>query len=706
MEDMHKYIEKLRCAKNDTEKVAALLVVAEFMKRSDNDLDHIKQKIIFDAIGVSFLNKLLCAQKVPDGCPKEIYKSVGLAILAALSTACESPAYSFVCSHLDTFKDIIQSKEELNSPDDLTRRDILQCLLNVCSTEEGRNSVISKQFVSYLVSVAVNSSQDQEKALEILIILNHYFKNEVWAQESGSFSAVMCCVAKEFKEDTTYRKFELCDKLTKLLTDNPSCSTCSHSCWSEFIREGLFDLLKNKLGKMQHDSTLKLVGATVNRCGFLWILNNGDETERARINFSLLVHLVSIEVRMILEDRSVEEIIENMDVLSACYTVLEATITIMCDESVWKFESFTTKQLLIAITDAFKAVISFLLEVSKDTDNWYKPLETCDHKWYVTLASVRVLSSWLGEETFALKEEVCMVIPCLLKIGELVFRETKVNLSEQVDHIIYKQDVDVIRFLSPALCHMSADDETRKVLLDQNAPKLLFEYLDFQWLLWRKGLNEDSETCIVTLCGIFMNFVVLEAKMVAESTLFFSLLKFLLDTISHIPRGFEHITLKANIIVLGLFIATHHSQKIQSCETSFQHFLSASVKFLWDAHQVDNSHDVPSLIVVQEYSEVWNDIVELWFLGIQALSSLSSSATWVATFLLESGWPQHVISSLGKISSHAVESSVQSTYQRLFCCLLQNCPGAREQLLNCGAALVIETHGLKELETLMNKLEM
>ncbi|XP_013783492.2 LOW QUALITY PROTEIN: neurochondrin-like [Limulus polyphemus] len=705
MEDVHKYIERLHGAKNDTEKFAALLVLAEIMKRFDNDMDHIKQKDIFDAIGVSFLNRLLYAQQVPEGCPKEIFKSVALAILAALSTACESPAYNFICSHIDTFKEIIQSKEELNSPDDLTRRDILQCLLNVCSTEEGRNSVISKQFVSYLVNVATNSSQDREKALQILIILNQYFKSEVWGQDAGSFSAIMYCIAKEFKEDTTRHKFELCDKLTKLLIDNPTCSTYSHSQWSELIREGLFDLLKNKLGKIQRDSTLKLASAMVERFGLLWVLKNRDETETTKRDLSLLVHLVSIEVRMILEDRSVQEIVENIDVLSACYTVLEATITMMCDESVWHIESATTKQLLIALTDAFQAIISFLLEVSKEWDDWHKTLETCEPKRYVTLASVRVLSSWLAEETFALKEEVCMVIPCLLKIGELFFRENKEKLSKPVDQVMCDQDVDVIRFLSPALCHMSADDKTRKVLLDQNAPKLLFEYLDFQWLLWRKDLNKDSETCIITLCGIFMNLVVLEKKWLLKVNCS-SLCKFLLSTVSHIPQGFEHITLKANITVLGLLIATHHYQKIKSCETSFHHFFSASVKFLWDAHQVDNSQDVPSLVVVQEYSKVWNDIMELWFLGIQSLSSLLSSATWVATFLLESGWPQHIISSLGKINSHAVENSVQSAYHQLLCCLLQNCPGAQEQLLNCGAMLVIQTHGLKELETLMNKLEM
>ncbi|XP_076354124.1 neurochondrin homolog [Tachypleus tridentatus] len=690
MEDFHKCIERLHKTKSDAEKFAALLVLVKTLKIGGYELDHVQQKDIFDAVGSSFLQRLLHPHHDIDGCPQEIFRSVALTVLAVVSGSPKSPAHDFICSNLDTFKEILQSKES-NSFQDLIEKDILQCLVNVCSTEEGRNGIISKQFVDYLVNVAINYLLDHEKAMHILMTLSHYFKSDLWTREAASFSAVINFIASEFREETTSRKFELCNILTKLLTDNPRCSADVHADWSKIIQEGLFDLLNNQLGKAQCRDALKLACAMVERFGLLWMLNSNDETKAIRKEFCFLIHLVCIEVQMILKDRSVEEIVENIDMLSACYTVLEATTPILCDESVWQIDS-GAEQLLTPVNEAFRAVISFLLKATKEVDDWHGFSE---HKQYLIVISVKALSAWLAEETIYLKEEVCIVIPNILKIGQCMFWDKKEEFLEGT----CGKDTDVIWFLTPALHHMSADDAIRKV--PQNASQLLVEYLDFQWLLWRKDMNKASETCIITLCGIFKNLVILEAKMTSESMLFFSLLKFLLNTVLHIPRGFEHITLKANITVLGLLIARQHSHKIKSCETSFCRFLAASVKFLWDCHQVEDSQDTSALVIMREYRKVWSEIMELWFLGMIALSNLLSHVPWVAPFLLESGWPQHIVLSLGKVSCNGVDASIKSAYQEFLCSLLRNCTDAKEQLLNCGGMSISQCHELRELGALL-----
>ena len=53
---------------------------------------------------------------------------------------------------------------------------------------------------------------------------------------------------------------------------------------------------------------------------------------------------------------------------------------------------------------------------------------------------------------------------------------------------------EVVRFLLPGLCHLSADDEARKVLLACGGPELLVSYFDYQWTFFASpGNTEDCK---------------------------------------------------------------------------------------------------------------------------------------------------------------------------------------------------------------------
>ena len=91
-------------------------------------------------------------------------------------------------------------------------------------------------------------------------------------------------------------------------------------------------------------------------------------------------------------------------------------------------------------------------------------------------------------------------------------------------------------------------------------------------------------------------------------------------------------------------------------------------RFLWDAHNCEESLDEEDLQVSSNYYNDWADLVDLWYLGMQVLSSLFAEVSWIAEFVMETGWPTHVIRTLTKVRRGGVESNLtKNSYEELLC---------------------------------------
>ena len=82
------------------------------------------------------------------------------------------------------------------------------------------------------------------------------------------------------------------------------------------------------------------------------------------------------------------------------------------------------------------------------------------------------------------------------------------------------------------------------------------------------------------------------------------------------------MVLYGNFSILGLLVLKHHNRKPKSTEFSVYKFIQAVIRFLWDAHNVDESPDEDEYSVSINYLPCWNDLIDLWYLGMQVLSSL------------------------------------------------------------------------------------
>ena len=67
----------------------------------------------------------------------------------------------------------------------------------------------------------------------------------------------------------------------------------------------------------------------------------------------------------------------------------------------------------------------------------------------------------------------------------------------------------------------------------------------------------------------------------------------------------------------------------------------AVVRFLWDAHNCEEAREEEELVVSTPYIEHWNELIDLWYLGMQVTSlfttHITSGTSKVHMFVLGKG---------------------------------------------------------------------
>lgn len=719
-----KCIAILQNASSDTEKFAALFMVTKLVK--GKDCNTTAKKAIFEAIGFKFLKRLLLTTDVPVDCPPAIYKSVALSILTCFCNEPELATHPEMLANIPVFLDIVQQADASDYDDNLIIvGEAYGCLKSIAAHEPGQKALLNVGAIAKMSEIYSQQSFQTDEALNILVTLVSRFGASAWdAKNPKSFHTLVNKIALDFETDQDERKFELCSILNALLFNCPRkavADTAGNETWPQSIYKGLTDILTSKIGKQQRNPAIILASTALELLGVEWIL--ADE-EKGKQFFLLLIQLAAIEVRMQLDGKSLQQAYSQANLVTACYLTLELSINYISTDQL-DLDQKEKQTLYTGLKGAFAAIVSLLGKIQADKNKDKLP---ANEKVFVC-ATVRVLVAWLAQETSAMRTQVYQLLPYLLSLANETFYAFKARKTAEKAGTAMETDpdplstVDVLRIMLPALCHLTVEDQARKILLDCKQDEVLFEVIQFHWSIVHykrppvprserlKVLNQppqelspeiledmkDARAAMISTCNIFMNITVLEAKLVEDSTLFNNLMKFVFENLPELKNIPENLVLHGNLAVLGLLLLKQQSKRVKKNDFSICRYIQATIRFLWDVYTVDESNDPTALVVAMAYKEHWMEIMELWFLGMQTMSGVIAQIPWISEFAIESGWAEGIVELLKKVKIGTLPPNVKSAYEDFLCHLVDANNSVTTVLKKADALKVCRNHRLMEL---------
>lgn len=722
-ESVKRCVAALKSAQSDNDKFASLFVVTKLIKADECDKKCLQ--LLYDAIGFSFLNRLLRSTEVPEDCPPFIYKSIALSIVSCFCSVPEIVNSPSIVSIIPVLLDIVSMADREDMEDNLMLvSDCYTCLQAIAGSESGRKALLENNALPKLTDIYVEEMFRHDEALKMLSYLTSFQGRQLWAGKQESYMHVIKRLANEFVGETNEKKFELCKMFAVLLANSPPMplSHLQKEDWPQNTLLALEGILCSKIGTVHRDIALQLVARLLELMGLTWGLKFGSNPRQFLL---LLVNLACVEVRMKLEDKSLDQVMESADILVACYSIVELFIIFMASQAFLEFDSKQRDQSYCALKGAVGSILHLLHKVSDlcdDDEGWICPAS--DRRTQFVCASIRILGSWLSEETSSMKSEVCAVLPFVIQMCTKMFEEKKLGLTSDLP--------DPVRFMLPAFCHLAAEDVPRKIMLQQKMPQLLYDYLLFQWAIFSQWLAQqptvasdwllekttveedelaeaarpESEPAIILVCGVLMNLAVLEPELISTESVFAHLLKFCITNLPVLIHRQDFVVMMGNVAVLGLLLLRHHTWKHSRGDSAVFRYIQGCVSFLWDAHNSEESCDSLSLIISLRYKKDWPDLAELWFLGMQGLSNVMDKLDWIVEFIVDSGWPQEIMKSLSRIVAGAIDANTRTAYEDFLCCLLRAQPAKLKPIIleNRGRH-TCRTHSLKQLVAMLDAME-
>ncbi|XP_023331282.1 neurochondrin homolog [Eurytemora carolleeae] len=749
-EPVRKCIKVLEKAETDTERFAALFLVPKLVKTGDCDKK--ARMHLVEAIGYSFLARMLRSKDTPEGCSPRMYQSVALSVLSCFVADEEIMTNPSVLFNLPELLDIIgDADNEIFEDNLLLINDAYQVIMAVVSTQKGRLAFISNRGIHYLCEINVKQTFQCEDALKLILNILTLEGHKCWHYYSGpeDFNNLMVKFCREFSILQDELKFELCDVIRTILRSFPK-SNFDDEAWLPWLQKGLHDILFSKITKKQRDPAMMLVASVIEVSDFEWCLTDNSETQERSRFFLIILNLATIEVIMLLEELTLDEIMANSELLVSCYYIIESAVSYMASDRLLLLDHGQRGQLYTAMKNGFASILRFLQELSETLGNQTHHLEDQQKKYFVC-ATIRLLGAWLSEESMAMREEVCEILPFILTLSNQTFETQKLTKLSMLPGRGYTDSSDftesnammqgqgaqitpdTLRFLLPALCHLISEEPSRQILIEMKIQEILYAYLSYHWTIfdsYKKWLDDQAEAedsadvaepfymidnakfemvnskyAMTTICNILMNLIVLETKAIEEEQIFFHLLKFIMNTLPSLENNGEVLVLYGNLVVLGLLILQKHKRRPKSTDYSIFRYIQAVVRFLWDAHNCEEAREEEELVVSAPYIEHWNDLIDLWYLGMQVLSNVLQTVPWLTDFIVDSGWAQEIVRTLGKVRPSRVERGTLSAFEDFLSALVRGNSEVAAVLKENGVINVCQLHKMKELSSVLQGVE-
>lgn len=129
-------------------------------------------------------------------------------------------------------------------------------------------------------------------------------------------------------------------------------------------------------------------------------------------------------------------------------------------------------------------------------------------------------------------------------------------------------------------------------------------------------------------------------------------------------------------------------------------FFGAAIRFLSQAHtaQPDPSSDGLAVAVSPAYMSAWDDICELWFLGMQALAGCIPLFPWLPHATLQAHWLHELSQLLSRVSPASVDLELVTAFQAVLVELARASEQCRNVILSHHGTEWANLYGMAALE--------
>lgn len=717
----------LKAAKSDTEKFTALFMATKLMKSKECQLT--AKKALLDAIGIEYLKKLLLGKDLSDDCPPAMYRSVALSIL---NSCCKEPELAIradILSLVPMFLEILDNAEIDDCDDNLIScSETYNCLKLLAQHKEGKtvlmdNNCIAK--MSYIYSFRSFQADDALHLIELLI--GELEKDSRLIYDTEPLHCLIERISYVIKtENGNARKYEMCTILASILV---SCdekwfsNSLNTKSWPKYLFEGCSSILcgdeqnnSNRrenlitgLNAKERESIVQLLASILTVLGVSWTF-----MEKTNGLYLSVLQMAATEVRFQMDDKRMEKMFANSGILQNCFVILHKCMDYLSDEP--EFHANEKQTIFTALNGAFNKVFAVLNRIAND-----KIKDTADPKQRRFIAdAVGIWTVWLTLEPSTLQPAAYKLIPFMFKMANETFYELKKWREGDRKTPAPK---DILRMMLPSVCYFIVEKEARNIIFETKQNEILLEYMEFYFNIAYykrlpipraerlKRMNEPDPTptyrqladmaearaVLISLCNVLINLTVLVPKMSEEDPMFVNLFKFVVEHLPELKDLPHNLVLHGNLAILGLLLLKQQAMKVKHNDFSICRYIQATVRFLWDAYNIDESNDPSALVVSITYKEFWSELSEIWFLGMQTIGAILPMIPWLSEFIIESGWAEGIIRTLNRVRPDAVPSNIKAVYEDFLSQLVEVNSTVSGVLKKADALRACRTHRLMEL---------
>ncbi|KAL6099504.1 ncdn [Pungitius sinensis] len=578
-----------------------------------------------------------------------------------------------------------QESSPTSKLDEAVASDCYQVLTAVCGLSRGPDQLLSRGAIPALCqAVEQNQTFSHQRGLALLgRLLSGKTKDKVWSSNPEELLTLLVKLSKDFCQATGQTKLDMCAQLVQFLPP-VGVSVQSEELKGAVVRVWgeLRPMLQTKLTPRQIGPILVLSACLLDLLGW--------EPVGPPKFCCLLVNRACVEVRMGLEEPPGNELSpEQQHTLTGCYRIMEAAIEQACcmgvsqtteppQSSIPSISLQQSRQVLGVLEEAFSALMYHLQQV--DPSRYGDPF---------IFATFRSLCSWLAEETSCLKEEVTGLLPFLIGYSRshLQGEGPEQGLSAWMAEVSFREERaawtgrEALRYLLPALCHLSAEEGPRKVLLTLDTPALLVDFLSRCWTAPKEksGVTSARDPSMETACSALLNFTVTEPERVRKDQSFRTLETFLSEALPVLVHKPRLLVLAANYCTLGLMIGRLKVAPSAggSVEGGQKRLFSAALRFLRSA--LDSGSSPGPVKVSPAWEESWDEAADLWRLCLQALGGCVRAQPWIAGLVREEGWLKHTLAMLSQCSA-LPDQHTQQALEEALCAMADQCPVCKKEI--------------------------